>query len=99
VVGPLALCAASLCSLWSSCNAQYWFRRVGAHPVLKLLAEQAPALGYRYTDASAFVDFCERVRDSGTPEEELARKVQQLEWRLLFDYCYRAALGGRAPSP
>jgi hypothetical protein len=74
-------------------NAKYWFRRVGPHPVLKLLAEQAAALGHRYTDAPAFVDFCERVRDSGTPEEEVAQKVQQLEWRLLFDYCFRAALG------
>jgi hypothetical protein len=75
-------------------NSKYWFRRVGAHPVLKLLAEQAPALGYRYADAFAFVDFCERVRDSGTPDEKLAKEVQQLEWRLLFDHCYRAALGG-----
>jgi hypothetical protein len=79
-------------------NAKYWFHRVGAHPVLKLLGEQAAALGYRYTDALDFVDFWERVRDSGTSEEELARKVQQLEWWLLFDHCYRAALGGRIPS-
>ena len=65
---------------------------MGSHPVLKLLAEPAAVLGYRYTDAADFVDFCERVRDSGTPDEELAKKVQQLEWRLLFDHCYRAAL-------
>jgi hypothetical protein len=79
-------------------NAKYWFRRVGDHPVLRLLAEQAPTLGYRYTDAFAFVDFCERVRDSGSPEEELARQVQQLEWRLLFEHCYRAALGDGGAS-
>lgn len=73
-------------------NAAYWFRRVGAHPVLKLLRERAPALGYEYTDPFAFVDFVERVRDTDSEEEETAKRVQQLEWELLFDHCYRAAI-------
>jgi hypothetical protein len=72
-------------------NALYWFRRVGSHPVLKQLAEQAAALGYSYRGAQEFVDYCERVRDTGTADEELARRIQQLEWELLFDHCYRAA--------
>ena len=72
-------------------NAKHWFRKVGDHPVLRRLAEQAPSLGYNYTTPFAFVDFCERVRDAGSPEEEVARKVQQLEWRLLFDHCRRTA--------
>ena len=71
-------------------KSKYWWRRVGAHPVLKQLAEQAPALGYNYTTPEAFVDFCEKVRGSGTAEEELAKRVQELEWRLLFDHCLRA---------
>lgn len=75
-------------------NSKYWWRRVGAHPVLKQLAEQAPALGYDYTTPEAFVDLCERVRGSGSAEEEVAKRVQQLEWRLLFDYCLRAADNG-----
>src|SRR5262249_2545086 len=42
-------------------NSKYWWRRVGAHPVLDQLCEQAPALGYRFADPFAFVDFVERV--------------------------------------
>jgi len=34
------------------------------------------------------LDFCERARDTGTPAEEVARHVQRLEWRLLFDHCH-----------
>ena len=73
-------------------NSKYWFRQVGPHPVLKRLAEQAPSLGYDYTNPFDFVDFCERVRDTGTPDEELAKRVQSLEWRLLFDHCYQNAM-------
>jgi hypothetical protein len=72
-------------------NAKYWFRRVGDHPVLKKVSEQAPTLGYQFTDPFAFVDFVERVRDTESDAEELAKRVQQLEWRLLFDFCYLAA--------
>ena len=72
-------------------NSKYWWRRVGAHPVLMQLAEQSSALGYDYTSPFDFVDFCERVRGSDTAEEEIARRVQQLEWNLLFDYCFRTA--------
>ena len=73
-------------------NSKYWFRQVGPHPVLKQLAEQAPSLGYDYTNPFDFVDFCERVRDTGTPDEELAKRVQSLEWRLLFDHCHQNAM-------
>ena len=68
-------------------NSKYWWRRVGQHPVLRQLREQAPALGYTFTSPDAFVDFCEEVRDGGSGEEQLARKVQLLEWRLLFEWC------------
>ena len=74
-------------------NSKYWWRKVGPHPVLDQLREKAPALGYAFTTPEAFVDFCERARDSGTPDEELARRVQLLEWQLLFDHCYREATG------
>lgn len=72
-------------------NSKYWFRRIGTHPVVALLIAQAPALGYKYTTPEAFVDLCERVRGSSTSDEELARKVQKLEWDLLFEHCYRQA--------
>jgi hypothetical protein len=74
-------------------NSKYWWRKVGPHPVLDQLRERAPALGYAFTTPEAFVDFCEKVHDSGTPDEELAKRVQLLEWQLLFDYCYRKATG------
>lgn len=75
-------------------NAKYWFRRVGDHPVLKLLREQAPTLGYKFIDPFAFVDFVEQVHDTGSANEETAKRIQQLEWELLFDHCYRKAVGG-----
>ena len=73
-------------------NSKYWWRRVGSHPVLRQLAEQTPALGYDYADPFAFVDYCERVRGTGGHEERVAERVQELEWRLLFEWCYRKAV-------
>jgi len=70
-------------------NSKYWWRRVGSHPVLKMLHEQATSLGYKFTTPEAFVDFCERVRGRGNNDEALAIRVQNLEWELLFDSCYR----------
>jgi hypothetical protein len=75
-------------------NSKYWWRKVGPHPVLKQLVEEAPAVGYAYTTPEAFVDVCERVRGRGDADEELARRVQRLEWQLLFDHCFRLAVGG-----
>ena len=72
-------------------NSKYWWRRVGPHPVFKILAERATPLGYAFTSPEAFVDFCERVRGTGSADEDVARRVQLLEWELLFDHCFRAA--------
>jgi hypothetical protein len=69
-------------------NSKYWWRRVGAHPVLEQLRQRAPEVGYAFSTPEAFVDFCERVRGTGSAEEETAKRVQQLEWQLLFDYCF-----------
>lgn len=75
-------------------NSKYWWRKVASHPVLDMLVEQAPALGYQFTDPYAFVDFVEMVRDTGTADEEQARRVQKLEWELLFDWCFHRVLPG-----
>jgi hypothetical protein len=75
-------------------NSKYWWRRVGQHPVLDALRQHAPDIGYAYTTPEAFVDFCERARASGSSDEELAQRVQLLEWQLLFDWCYRKAIAG-----
>jgi len=81
-------------------NAKYWFHRVGTHPIFDplrnaaaQLAEAAalPAKHGLRTNASwdpfGFVDLCERGE-----AETLCRNVQQREWELLFDFCYRRAL-------
>ncbi len=73
-------------------NSKYWWHRVGPHPVLDQLREQAPALGYGYTTPEAFVDVCERVRGTAGADEEVAKRVQLLEWQILFDWCYLKAI-------
>lgn len=71
-------------------NAKYWWRRVGAHPVLDQLRTRAPEAGYTFTTPQAFVDLCEKVRGTGTPAEDTAKRVQQLEWELMFVWCVSA---------
>jgi hypothetical protein len=86
-------------------NAKYWFRRVGDHPIFAPLRDEAarlaadgPAAGRGLAaragwDPFAFVDLCEAAR-SGKPDlARLCQQVQQREWELLFDHCYRAAAG------
>jgi len=87
-------------------NAKYWFRRVGRHPIgaelaaaARELAQSAPA--DRSTEFRAeqdawdhfrFVDLCQAAAAGGRSAAELlCRKIQQREWELLFDYCYRRA--------
>jgi len=94
-------------------NAKYWFRRVGRHPVFAPLAEQARELAAeggvspasRAADFSSgewdpfqFIDLCEQVRGSGSQEELLCRRIAQAEWRLLFDYCWRASAIASPPA-
>lgn len=87
-------------------NAKYWFRRVGDHAIFPTLhaAAQDFVAGTDLDDAScflrtqskwdpyAFVDLCEAAI-RGTANAELCRDIAQLEWRILFDYCYRSAFG------
>lgn len=88
-------------------NAKYWFRRVGAHPIFGPLAISAQNLA-RESQAGAaadylleqddwdplgFVDLCERARGGSPSVCPLCVQIQQCEWELLFDYCYREAIG------
>jgi hypothetical protein len=73
-------------------NSKYWWRQVGSHPVLSQLTSEATTLGYQYTSPLDFVDFCERVRGTGTADEDLAKQIQLLEWQILFDHCYQKAI-------
>lgn len=84
-------------------NAAYWFRRVGVHPVFEPLsraaadlAATAPAAGaflarQQRWDPFAFNDLCEVSHEETAPCHDLCRRVQRVEWELLFDYCYRQA--------
>jgi hypothetical protein len=76
-------------------NAAYWFRRVGTHPIFEALAKDARAVGFPLKssqwDPFALIDLCEEQRDTGSEQEMMLRRVQQREWELLFDYCFRLA--------
>jgi hypothetical protein len=61
----------------------------GSDPAMRRL------LADRTWDAFAFVDLCEAALSGKPAIEVLCRKIQLCEWRLLFDYCYRKAVGER----
>lgn len=61
-------------------NSKYWFRKVGDHPVIKLVDY----------DPSMFVDQCES--DHGRNAVELV-EIQRREWKALFDWSLKEASG------
>lgn len=87
-------------------NAKYWFRRVGEHEIFPALCDAAGRIAreagtdkrseflakQNKWDAFAFVDLCEAAT-RGHTDETLCRRVAQLEWQILFDHCYRSAIG------
>ncbi len=90
-------------------NANYWFRRVGRHPVIASLVEEARPLLEEHGDqeltnrlvsggwnVSAMIDLCTQARP-GTPQETLARRLQRLEMWLLLEATF-AALAGPSPT-
>jgi len=66
-------------------NAKYWFRKVGQHPVYEQIAAS--------WDPSAFVDACQLALGTERFEADRCRQLQLREWELLFDYCYKLAIG------
>jgi hypothetical protein len=70
-------------------NAKYWFRHVGQHPVFDALGERANVAAW---DPFVFVDTCQAVARGNSDARERCLDIQQAEWELLFDYCYRAAV-------
>jgi hypothetical protein len=78
-------------------NCAYWLRRVGTHPIFGELAREAAEIGYRVKSERwgpfAFNDDCEKHRGKGDSMEDLLRRVQRIEWELLFKFCYDRAVG------
>jgi hypothetical protein len=88
-------------------NSKYWFHRVGTHAVVEPLCEAARELaqeadldksaeflaGQAAWDAFGFADLCQAAEQGRSTTGPLCRRIQQCECELLFDYCYRQALG------
>ncbi len=88
-------------------NAKYWFHRVGQHPIYEPLNaaarelaaaaqpdQSAAFLANQSTwDPTRFIDLVEAVAREKSASESLCRQIQQREWELLFEYCWRRAIG------
>jgi hypothetical protein len=88
-------------------NSKYWLRRVGRHTVLESLGQRAAELAAvrgaerpvkqlitaGAWDPFAFVDLCQAAVRGPSDAADLCLDIQQAEWELLFDDCYRAAIG------
>ena len=46
----------------------------------------------RLWDPNRFIGLCQSITDEDSELNLLCRHVQQLEWQMLFDYCYQAAV-------
>jgi hypothetical protein len=89
-------------------NAKYWYAKCASHPVLPVIAATAKDIvsrapldkaALRMTlqewNGPAFVDYVQSLHESPSDERyAVAVALQQLEWRALFDYCTRQAVGG-----
>lgn len=87
-------------------NSGYWFRRVGnfatfeelKQATLVILGDSPPEwarfmVGEKRWDPFAFIDLCERALGGNVNAIPICQHIAQKEWELLFDYCYRAAVG------
>src|SRR5437667_6110918 len=88
-------------------NSKYWYARCASHPVQGQMANQVGQILHALPadkvflrlmsggwNPSAFVDLVESVQgDERSAKHAAAVSLQQLEWRLLFDHCTRAAAG------
>jgi hypothetical protein len=89
-------------------NSKYWYARCADHPILPALGVAAGGVISPYPadkellkiahdgfHPAALVDLVQKVHDKPEdPRHSLAVALQQLEWRVLFDHCVRAAIAG-----
>jgi hypothetical protein len=78
---------------------------VGRHPVFEPLRAEAAKLAAGATgeaaflstqttwDPFAFINLCEANADARATWNDLCRRVQRIEWELLFGFCYHSAAG------
>jgi hypothetical protein len=93
-------------------NSKYWFRRVGEHATFPALAAAARELAEQEKldrssaflaeqgdwDPMRFVDLCEASLCGRSSSEMLCRRIQRVEWQLLFDDCFRQAVNLSHPA-
>ena len=80
-------------------NAKYWFRNVGDHPAYSQIATRVAEeveggeglLSNGDWDPFDFVDACQSALRTGD-QAAACLHAQQIEWEVLFDHCYQAAL-------
>ena len=88
-------------------NSKYWYARCASHPALATLGAQAGSIVHPQPadksllkvvmggfNPSALVDLVEAVhKRPDDPRHRIAVQLQQLEFRVLLQYCTRAAVG------
>ncbi|MEQ8211846.1 MAG: hypothetical protein RH917_18760 [Lacipirellulaceae bacterium] len=80
-------------------NAKYWFRNAGDHPAYSLIAARVAneveggesLLSGTDWEPFDFVDACQAALRTGE-QATACLHAQQIEWEVLFDHCYQAAL-------
>ena len=88
-------------------NAKYWFRNAGRHDAFDAMPESIKETNssLKMTDEltklsagddwhpDAFVDLCQQAAGRETSLQRACQHVAVLEWQMLFDWCYRRAVG------
>ena len=81
-------------------NAKYWFKRASQLTIFQRLSALIASdplnssLSAEPWDAIQFVDLCHRAIETDDHQLiESCKKIQQIEWQVLFDYCYKKAVG------
>ena len=86
-------------------NAKYWFRRAGKHAVFEPLVLEAIKISQQLGRTSSavepvcsapwdpcrFVDCCRSAVRGENDARDFCGRIQQAEWELLFEHCYRSA--------
>ncbi len=80
-----------------SFNAEYWFGKVGQHPIFPDLFRRATEIldnsGPKHWrlktawDPFVFIEWCDEARATGGQLEAAAVNIQMAEWELLFNWC------------